>query len=133
MQEEKTKINTRGNNIRQKRSNYNGCFIERDNAVTFCKELETLHIKIMLEQDSKTLEDMEFDRLLGISTSSSSNGLSDEEIAQQLNIPHISIEESKQLESSQMSKLDSKVLMDFLYTNEESKRVQLKLKVEEDR
>lgn len=69
----------------------------------------------MLEQDTKTLEDMEFDRLLGIQTSASSNGMTDEEISQHLNIPHITrLEESKLLEATQLNKLESKAFNDFL-------------------
>lgn len=63
--EEKDKINLRGDNIKRKLNNYNGCFVERENAVLLCKELQALHLKTQLEIDNKQLEDLEFDRLMG--------------------------------------------------------------------
>jgi len=64
-QEGKTKIHTRGFNIKVKIKNYSDCFCERENAVEFCKELENMHNSIKIACDITTLEDLEFDKLIG--------------------------------------------------------------------
>ena len=65
MQEDSKKVSTRGQNNKVKLSNYNGCFVERENAVILCQELQAIHTKLLLEMDAKNIEDMQFDRLLG--------------------------------------------------------------------
>ena len=55
----------RTNDVKQKLLNYTQCFQERESASIFCKELITIHSKTSLEMDTKRLEDLEFDLLLG--------------------------------------------------------------------
>ena len=45
--------------------NYFDCFVERQNAVSFCKLLESMHDCVKVKADIVSLEDLEFDKLLG--------------------------------------------------------------------
>lgn len=88
----------------------------------------------MLEIDSKTLEDLEFDRLLGKVPSSSANSpMQEEDLLEFQNIPHITkLEESKLLEQYQYSKLESKALQEYVQ-NDGFKSHLMKLVVIEER
>lgn len=78
--EEKNKINTRANNINQRLGNYNTCFIERENAISLCRLVMSLHLKTQLEQDCKKLEDLEFDRLMGKAPPKTNSSMSELDI-----------------------------------------------------
>ena len=65
IQSEKSKMKLRTNDVKQKLHNYTQCFQERESASIFCKELITIHSKTSLEIDTKHLEDLEFDRIIG--------------------------------------------------------------------
>jgi len=134
VQEDKQKPNTRGNNIKYRLTNYHSCFIERRNAVQLCKELETLHAKTMMEMDSKALEDLEFDRLMGRAPeSTASSSMQDEDLFLYQQVPHISKAEESKLLEQQYTKHESKVIQDFLNFSDVFKSHCLKMTVADNR
>ena len=91
----------------------------------------SLHTKVRLEMDSKVLEDLEFDRLIGKELSKPS-GLADEDLVFRQSIPHISREyEIQLLEEQQAQKIDSKFLESYLENNNGFQSHLLKLIVSE--
>lgn len=82
--------------------------------------------------DAKILEDLEFDRLIG--KSSFSSPITEEFIQSRLNLPFITKqEESKILEQTQSSKLDTKVLTSYLHNSEQFRMRCHRLKVQEQK
>ncbi len=109
--------------MRNKKVMYIGAFQERDSALTLCDELQMLYDNFQIQISQNQVEELMFDRIIGAAPALSEGAgpvpLSEQALKEMgyLAVPTLPVEEQ--------TRVDSKLVREFIETGEEYKSQQL--------